>query len=93
MSRGRFLVVLREATNNEQILALKSFLKESIFFWKESIRADCSKDLGLLHFDQNLENISSDIESACLDKNSTKLLPLYRDILQKRWSRRPTFRL
>ena len=52
---GRFLVGLRGATNNEQILALKSLLKESISFWQENIRPDSSKDLALLYFNQNLK--------------------------------------
>ena len=73
MSGGRLLVRLREATNNERILALKSLLKESISFWQEIIRPNSSKDLALLHFNQNLENISSEIESCCLDQKSTKI--------------------
>ena len=56
MSGGRFLVGLRGATNNEQILALKSLLKESISFWQENIRPDSSKDLALLYFNQNLKS-------------------------------------
>ena len=50
MSGGRFLVGLREATNNLRILALKSLLKESISLWQENIRPDSSKDLALLYF-------------------------------------------
>ena len=72
MSGGRFLVGLREATNNERILALKPLLKESIYFWQENIGPDSSKDLALLYFNQNLKNISSEIESCCLDQNSTE---------------------
>ena len=35
--RRMILVGLREATNNERIVALKSLLKESISFWQEII--------------------------------------------------------
>ena len=73
MSGGRFLVGLREATNNKQILALKPPLKESISFLQENIRPDSSKDLALLHLSQNLEYISSEIESCCLCQNSTEV--------------------
>ena len=69
MSGGRFLFGQREAKNNERILALEYLLKESISFWQENIRPDSSKDLALLHFHQNLENISSEIENYCLDQN------------------------
>ena len=66
MSGRRFLIGLQEVTNNyERLLALKSFLKESISFWQENIGPDRSKDLALLHFNQNLENIFSEIESCC----------------------------
>ena len=73
MSGERFLVGLREATNNERILVLKSLLKEPISFWQENIRPDSSKDLAPLHFNQNLKNISSEFESCCLDQNSTEV--------------------
>ena len=66
-SGGRFLVGLQEATNNERILALKSLPQELIFFWQKNIGPDSSKDLALLHFNENLKNISSQIESCCLD--------------------------
>ena len=73
MRGAQFLVGMRETTNNERILALKSLLKESISFCQEYIRPDSSKDLAPLHFNQNLENISSEIESCCLDQNSTEV--------------------
>ena len=72
MSGRRFLVELREATNNEQILALKSLLKELISFQQKNIYPDSSEDLALLYFNQNLKNISSEIESCSLDQNSIK---------------------
>ena len=83
-SGGQFLVELREETNNEQILALKFLLKESISFWEENIRPDNSKDLVLLLFNQNLENISSGIESCCLDQNSTKVAAVVSGYIAKR---------
>ena len=55
MSGGQFLVGLREATNNERILALKFLLKESISFWQENIGPDSSKDLALLYFNHDLK--------------------------------------
>ena len=76
ISGGRFLVGLREATNNELILALKTLLKDSISCWQENIRPDSSKDLVLLHFNQNRESVSSEIESCCLDQNSTEVAAL-----------------
>ena len=84
MSGGRFLVVLREATNNERILALKSLLKESISFWQENIRPDSSKDLALLYFNQNLKNVSSEIESCCLDQNSTEVAAVVSGYMAKK---------
>ena len=84
MSGGRFLVGLREATNNERILALKSLLKESISFWQENICPDSSKDLALLYFNQNLKNISSEIESCCLDQNSTEVAAVVSGYIAKK---------
>ena len=72
MSGGRFLVGLREGTNNEPILA-PNLPKQPISFWQVNIRPGGSKDLALLHFNQNLENISSEIESCCLDQNSIEV--------------------
>ena len=84
MSGGRFFVGLREATNNEQILTLKSLLKESIFFWQENIGPDSSKDLALLYFNQNLKNISSEIESCCLDQNSNEVAAVVSGYIAKK---------
>ena len=72
MSGGRFLVGLREGINNEPILA-PNLPKQPVSFWQENIRPGGSKDLALLHFNQNLENISSEIESCCLDQNSIEV--------------------
>ena len=88
MSGGRFLVGLREATNNEQILALKSLLKESISFWQENIRPEGSKDLTQLYFNQNLKNISSEIESCCLDQNSTEVFAVVSRYITKKMIKR-----
>ena len=88
MSSGRFLVGLREATNNEQILALKSLLKESISFWQENIRPDSSKDLALLYFNQNLKNLSSEIECCCLDQNSTEVAAVVSGCIAKKMIKR-----
>ena len=90
MSGGQFLVGLREATNNERILALKSLPKESIFFWQENICSDSSKDLALLHFNQNLENISSEMESCCLDKSSTEVAGVVSGYIAKKMIKRTT---
>ena len=84
MSGGQFLVGLREATNNEQILALKSFLKESIFFWQENIRPDSSKDIAMLYFNQSLKNISFKIESCCLDQNSNEVAAVVSGYIAKK---------
>ena len=88
MSGGWFLVGLREATNNERILALKSLLKESISFWQENIRPDSSKDVALLYFNQNLKNISSEIESCCLDQNSTEVAAVVSGYFAKKMIKR-----
>ena len=88
MNGGPFLVGLREATNNEQLLALKSLFKESISFWHENIRPGCSKDLALLHFNQSLENISSGIESCCLDQNSTEVAAVVYGYIAKKMIKR-----
>ena len=83
MSGGQFLVGLREATNNERILTLKFLLKESISFWQENIGPDSSKDLALLYFNHDLKNISSEIESCCLDPNSNEVAVVSRYIAKK----------
>ncbi len=87
MSGGRFLVGLQEATNNEQILALKSLLKESISFWQKNICPDSNKDLALLYFNQNLKNISSEIKS-CLDQNSTEVAAVVLGYIAKKMIKR-----
>ena len=88
ISGGRFLVGLREATNNERISALKSLLKESISFWQENIRPDISKDLAVLYFNQNLKNISSEIEQCCLDQNSTEVAAVVSGYIVKKMIKR-----
>ena len=88
MRGGRFLVGLREATNNERILALKFLLKESISFWQENIRPDSSKDFALLHVNENLENISSEIESCCLDQNLTEVAAVVSGYIAKKMIKR-----
>ena len=79
-----FFVGLQEATNNKKISALKSLLKELISFWQENIRPNRSKDLAMLHFNQNLESISSEIESCCLDQNSTKVAAVVSGYIAKK---------
>ena len=88
MRGGQFLVELGEATNNERILALKSLLKESISFWQENIGPDSSKDLALLYFNQNLKNISSEIESCCLDQDSTEVAVVVLGYIAKKMIKR-----
>ena len=84
MSGGRFLVGLQKATNSERMLALKSLLKESISFWQENICPDSRKDNALLPFDHNVENISSEIESCCLDQNSTEVATVVSGYIAKK---------
>ena len=88
MSCGRFLVGLREAANNERILALKSLLNESISFWQENIRPDSSKDLALLYFNINPKILSSEIESCCWDQNSTEVAAVVSGYITKKMIKR-----
>ena len=79
MSGGQFLVGLREATNNERILALRFLLKESISFWQENIGPDSSKDLALLYFNHDLKTYLLRLKAVVWIQTQTKL-PLYRDV-------------
>ena len=82
------MVGLREATNNERILALKSLLKESNSFLQENICFDSCKNLALLHFSQNLENISFEIKNCCLDQNSTEVAAVASGYIAKKMIKR-----
>ena len=73
MSGGRFLVGLREVVASERILTIKSLLKESISVWDEDIRPDSVEEIAMVHFDEQLDNISPELENCYLNKGSEEV--------------------
>ena len=84
VSGGRFLVGLREVNTSERILAIKSLLKESVFFWKEDIQSTKNQDLALLQLTQELNAMSSQLEHCYLDSNSLEVAAFVSGYISKK---------
>ena len=73
MSGGRFLVGLREIQISEQILAMRSLLKESCNIWEEDIRPETSISGELLGLDTKVNAFSKDIAECSLESESREV--------------------
>ena len=72
MSRGRFLVSLREVLNSERILSCRSLIKENINLWDENLQADQNQNavtvLDEMFHDRNDEIIESVLDNVTVLK-------------------------
>ena len=85
MSGGRFLVGLREVLNSEQIVLLKSLLKENIYFW-EGVHNNISNDniYNMEAIKQHVTNMENEIQESVLSTESEEVaVYIYQDILPK----------
>ena len=75
MSGGRFLVRLREVLNSENIVLLKSLLKENICFWEEGVRNNISNDniYNMEAIQQHVTNMENEIQESVLSTESEEV--------------------
>ena len=72
MSRGRFLVSLLEVSNSENILALRSLLKEGINFWEEDLSPAVEMEI-MTEVEKEISLLSTELLECQLSEDSMQV--------------------
>ena len=77
------LAGLREVLNSEQIVLLKSLVKENICFWGEGVRNNISNDniYNMETIKQHVTNMENEIQEALSSESEEVAVYIYQDIL------------